>query len=69
MSFHHKSVAVDCEGAIIGLQMEVVSREKTEEVEVYGAEVSRYLRTAGVEKKMQPGGNWGRAGPVSQCPA
>lgn len=49
-------VPVECEGAIIGLQ-KVVSRKKTEEVGEYGAQVSRYLRTARVEKKMPPGGN------------
>lgn len=60
---------MECESAVIGLQMEVVSRKKAEEVGKYGAQVSRYLRTAAVEKKMQPGGNWGRAEPISQCPA
>lgn len=68
VGFHHEfQCPVEGEGAIIGLQMKVVGRKK-EEVGDYEAQVNRYLRPAGVEKKMQSGGNWRRAGPVSQCP-
>lgn len=58
MYFRQVCVPGECEGAIIGLQTEVVSRRKAEEVGEYGAQVSRYQRAAGVEKKMQPGGNY-----------
>lgn len=66
MYFHQVCVPGECEGAIIGLQTEVVSRKKAEEVGEYGAQVSRYRRAAGVKKKMQPGGNCRKAEPLSQ---
>lgn len=70
VDFHHESrCPVECEGAIIGLQMKVAGRKKAEEVGADEAQVNGHLRPAGVEKKARSGGNWRRAGAVSQRPA